>query len=96
MFKVEVTRGSDPIAQAALNRRVHDPMIAEVFNGRNLDVLDEIPHSGFVNHHELFPTKARNRPGIYRELYADFFSLNGTFARSTSGTLDAYLGETWQ
>jgi hypothetical protein len=24
MFKVEVTYGSDPIAQAALNRRVHD------------------------------------------------------------------------
>jgi len=37
MFKVEVTSGSDPIAQAALNRRVHAPLIEEVFNGRNLD-----------------------------------------------------------
>jgi hypothetical protein len=26
MFKVEVTYGSDPIAQAALTRRVHDPV----------------------------------------------------------------------
>jgi len=43
MFKVEVTYGSDPIAQAALNRRVHDRLIEEVFNGRNLDVLDEAP-----------------------------------------------------
>ncbi len=93
MFKVEVTYGSDPIAQAALNRRVHDRLIEEVFNGRNLDVLDEILHPDFVNHHELFPTKARKGPGVYRELDADFFSLNGTFARSTSGTLDAYRGE---
>ena len=30
MFKVEVTYGSDPIAQAALNRRVHDRLIEEV------------------------------------------------------------------
>ena len=64
MFKVEITRGSDPI-EAALNRRVHDPLIEGVFNGRNLDVLDEIPHPGFVNHHELFRTKARNGPGIW-------------------------------
>jgi hypothetical protein len=36
MFKVEVTYGSDPIAQAALNRHVHDRLIEEVFNGRDL------------------------------------------------------------
>lgn len=73
MFKVEVTYGSNPIAQAALNSHVHDWLIEEVLNGRNLDVLDEILHPDFVHHHELFPTKARKGPGVYRELYADFF-----------------------
>jgi hypothetical protein len=93
MFKVEVTCGSDRIALAALNRRVHDPLIEEVFSGRNLDVLDETLHPDFANHHALVPSEARKGPGVYRELYADFFSLNGTLARSTSGTLDAYRGE---
>jgi predicted ester cyclase len=73
MFKVEVTYGSDRIAQAALNRRVHDRLIEEVFNGRNLEVLDEILHPDFVNHHELFPNQGPQGPGVYRELYADFF-----------------------
>ena len=27
MFKGEVTYGSDPIAQVALDRRLHDPLI---------------------------------------------------------------------
>jgi hypothetical protein len=94
MFKVEVTCGSDPMAQAALNRRAHDPLIEDVFKGRNLDVFDEILHHDFVNHRELFLTKARKGPGgVYGELYADFFSLNATFARRTSGTLGAYRGE---
>lgn len=55
------------------NKAILRRLIDDAFNGRDLDVLDEVLHPEFVNHQEVFPLEAKTGPDVFRELYGKFF-----------------------
>lgn len=57
------------------NKAIVRNLIDVCFNGRDLFRLGEFLHPEFVNHQEIFPLKNKQGPGVFEELYSNFFTI---------------------